>query len=113
MVNSSTFGPSDAAVGVLASRQGGHITRQQLVELGLDANAVKYRVAIGRLIRVHHGVYAVGHLPTNPRDRAHGALLATGPSTRSRRLRLRSLGHRQKWPPTLELISATDRRASG
>ncbi len=114
MVNSSTFGPSDAAIGVLASRQGGHITRQQLIELGLDANAVKYRVAIGRLIRVHHGVYAVGHLPTNPRDRAHGALLATGPrSALSHGSASAHWGIVKKWPPTLELISATDRRASG
>ena len=114
MVNSSTFGPSDAAIGVLAGRQGGHITRQQLIELGVDANAVKYRVAIGRLIRVHHGVYAVGHLSSNPSDRARGALLAAGPrSALSHGSAAAHWGIVKSWQQPLELISAADRRPSG
>ncbi|MGH2843124.1 MAG: type IV toxin-antitoxin system AbiEi family antitoxin domain-containing protein [Solirubrobacteraceae bacterium] len=63
----------------LAQKQGGHLTRSQLERAGLSAATVSRHVSTGRLIRVHQGVYAVGHLPTNPLDRAHGALLAAGP----------------------------------
>jgi hypothetical protein len=50
------------------------------MELGLGAEAIRYRVRIGRLIPVYTGVYAVGHVPTLPQDRATGALLACGPT---------------------------------
>jgi hypothetical protein len=69
------------AIARLARDQGGHVTTAQLLELGLGRRAVQYRVARGLLMRVHHGVYAVGHLPTSPADRAHGALLAAGPGS--------------------------------
>jgi very-short-patch-repair endonuclease len=68
----------EAAITALAARQHGHITRAQLIALGVGAGAVKHRVRIGRLIRVHAGVYAVGHQPTNPVDCAAAAVLACG-----------------------------------
>jgi len=40
----------------------------------MDPWTVERWVAKGHLIGVYRGVYAVGHLPTNPVDRAHGAL---------------------------------------
>ena len=68
----------EQAVAELARRQHGYITRPQLIGLGIGPGAIKYRVAKGRLIRVHAGVYAVGHVPALTLDRAHGALLACG-----------------------------------
>jgi hypothetical protein len=68
----------EAAIAALAARQHGHITRAQLIALGLGPGAVKHRVRLGRLIRVYAGVYAVGHRPTNPVDRAAAAVLACG-----------------------------------
>ena len=50
----------------IAKWQGGHITTKQLRTLELSRMAVEHRVTQGTLIRVHHGVYAVGCLPTNP-----------------------------------------------
>jgi hypothetical protein len=71
----------DKLIASLARRQRGYITRQQMLNLGLGAEAIRYRVGCGRLIPVYAGVYAVGHLPTLPQDRACGALLACGPGT--------------------------------
>ena len=69
---------------------------------------------MGTLIRVHHGVYAVGHLPTNPMDRAHGALLAAGDATALAGGTALALWRADRtWPEPFELISARDVRLSG
>jgi very-short-patch-repair endonuclease len=44
----------------------------------MSKNEIDYRQKLGRLIRVHAGIYAVGHLPTLPHDRAYAALMACG-----------------------------------
>lgn len=67
-------------IAALAKRQRGYVTRPQLIQFGLADKAIRYRVRIARLIPVSAGVYAVGHLPTLPQDRAFGALLACGPT---------------------------------
>jgi uncharacterized protein DUF559 len=66
-------------VAELARRQHGVVSHSQLVELGLGEKAIQYRLAVGRLHRVHVRVYAVGH----PKLTQHGgwmaAVLACGP----------------------------------
>jgi Transcriptional regulator, AbiEi antitoxin/Protein of unknown function (DUF559) len=69
----------DRRIAALAKRQRGYVTRPQLMHLGLGSEAIKYRLGAGRLLPVYAGVYAVGHLPMLPQDRAFGALLACGP----------------------------------
>jgi hypothetical protein len=69
----------DALIAVIAGRQFGYITRVQLLSLGLDGSAIARRLKAGRLIKVHAGVYAVGHVPSTPIARAFGAVLACGP----------------------------------
>ncbi len=98
----------------LAARQGGHITHAQLLDLGLTTTAIGTRSSCGLLIRVHRGVYAVGHLPTNPIDRAHGALLAAGPrSALCGRSAGAVWGLYASWPRRLELVSPMRRRIPG
>jgi REase_MTES_1575/Transcriptional regulator, AbiEi antitoxin len=69
----------DAAIGRLAHRQHGYITHPQLLALGLGPHAIAYRIRTGALIRVHFGVYAVGHVPTHPLASSAAAVLACGP----------------------------------
>lgn len=66
------------------------------------------------MFRVHHGVYAVGHLPTNPLDKAHGALLAAGERTALAGGTAVALWRADRtWPEPFELISASDIRLTG
>src|SRR3954452_21721754 len=75
------FGPPlvDRRVAELARRQYGVVATWQLAELGLPQQAVSHRVAAGRLHRVHHGVYSVGHAVLGSRGHWMAAVLACGP----------------------------------
>jgi very-short-patch-repair endonuclease len=70
--------PLDALIRDLAERQHGVVSLPQLQFLGLSARAVRDRVASGRLIRIHRGVYAVGHARLTLRGRWMAAVLAYG-----------------------------------
>src|SRR5207248_9838180 len=65
-------------IAALVRRQHGYVKRQQLLALGETRHAVDHTLAVGRLIPVYAGVYAVGHVPTHVQDRAFGAVLACG-----------------------------------
>jgi very-short-patch-repair endonuclease len=73
--------PVDIAIAKFASRQKGAITTEQLLALGLSRTAVAYRVRIGRLHRIHRGVYLVGHDVPPPLAYEQAALLACGESS--------------------------------
>jgi very-short-patch-repair endonuclease len=95
----------------VARWQGGYVTTEQLHRIGLSRMAIEHRVTKGELIRVHHGVYAVGHLPTSSQQRAHGALLAAGErSALAGRTALAFWRNDRDWPDQLELVSARDIR---
>jgi very-short-patch-repair endonuclease len=67
----------DGAIAAIAARQRGLVTTAQLADAGLGSRAVAHRVANGRLLRMHRGVYQVG--PTAaPLSREMAALLACG-----------------------------------
>lgn len=62
----------------LAKRQHGVVSRQQLLDLGLTHAAIRHRLAIGRLHRVRHGVYAVGRSELTQHGRWMAVVLACG-----------------------------------
>jgi very-short-patch-repair endonuclease len=70
---------ADRAIGGLAERQHGVVARSQLLELGLNRGAITHRIELGRLRRVHQGVYTVGHRLLSQDGRWMAAVLACGP----------------------------------
>jgi len=98
----------------MAGRQGGHVAHEQLVAFGLTRHAIANQIARGSLIPVFRGVYAVGRLPTNPLDAAHGALLACGDRSALSHGSAASLWEIWRdWRYPLELTVAGDRRQPG
>jgi very-short-patch-repair endonuclease len=69
---------ADETVFALARGRHGLVTSMELAEAGLTPKAVRHRVRIGWLTRLHRGVYLVGPLES-PLSRPMAAVLATGP----------------------------------
>jgi len=68
----------DAGIAPMAARQHGVVTVGQLHGAGLSKGAIEVRVRAGRLHRVHHGVYAVGHPLLSREGRFLAAVLSAG-----------------------------------
>ena len=62
----------------IATEQSGALTRNQLVQAGLEDSAVDRRARNGLLHRVHRGVYLLGHEALAQHARESAALLAAG-----------------------------------
>jgi very-short-patch-repair endonuclease len=104
----------ERAIAALARRQHGYVTSVQLRALGLSSDQIKYRVAVGRLISVYHGVHAVGHLPTLPIDRAAGAVLACEPDgLLSHGSAMCLWGWWKRWELPFEVTARSARRRRG
>lgn len=116
MKGSSGSNASDLTQNVhsFASKQGGHLTRDQLLAAGVSQRTIDRWVRSKQLIRVYRGVYAVGHLQSNPVNAAHAALLAGGErSALAGGPALVLWGVWRRWPNPLEIVTAGDRRPSG
>jgi very-short-patch-repair endonuclease len=105
----------DKLIARIAASQSGYVLREQLIALGLTPDAIKHRIARGLLIPAHHGVYAVGHIPRDPKLRAHAALLACGERSALAGGSAMSLYRLIRyWREPFEVIVAgSDRRPSG
>jgi very-short-patch-repair endonuclease len=64
----------------LATEQHGILTRSQLLHAGVGPRSVDRWIQTGRLIVLHRGVFALGHLPPSPHARTMAAVLACGRS---------------------------------
>jgi very-short-patch-repair endonuclease len=62
----------------IAERQFGVVSIGQLRRCGISDDAVRARVALGQLHRVHRGVYALGHRALSLEGRSMAAVLALG-----------------------------------
>jgi very-short-patch-repair endonuclease len=71
----------DRAIGALAERQHGVVSRAQLLELGVGNDAIDRRLKLRRLCHVHRGVYTIGHRLLTQHGRWMAAVLAYGPDT--------------------------------
>jgi len=69
---------ADWAIAALAGRQQGVVSAAQLPGLGVTQRMIDRRITAGRLHRIHHGVYAVGHPNLGPEARWMAATLACG-----------------------------------
>jgi predicted transcriptional regulator of viral defense system len=67
----------------LATRQHGVVATWQLDALGYGRNAVAKAAMVGRLHRVHRGVYVVGQRGITWHGRCMAAVLASYPSVAS------------------------------
>lgn len=72
-----TRGP-DALIAATATRQRGVVSHEQLTALGLTRHEIGDRIAAGRLLPIHRGVYAVGHSCLSREGRWTAAVLAAG-----------------------------------
>ena len=63
---------------VLAERQHGVVSRDQLMRIGFKPGAIRRRIEAGRLYGAHRGVYVVGRPALDQRGRWLAAVLAYG-----------------------------------
>lgn len=63
----------------IARDQHGRITTAQLAACGIGKSGIERGVRAGRLHRVHHGVFALGHVAPDRLGDWHAATLAGGP----------------------------------
>jgi Transcriptional regulator, AbiEi antitoxin/Protein of unknown function (DUF559) len=104
----------DVAIAAVAAKQSGDITRRQLLDLGLDDDAIGYRLRIGRLLRVYPGAYAVGRPPVTPQERAGAAVLAGGPGAAlSHGSAMTLWGLWRHWDTPFEITVVRNRRPKG
>ncbi len=69
---------SERIVASIAARQHGVITSTQLIAAGVTPSGISRRIVAGRLLRVHRGVYAVGHGGLSREGRWFAAVKACG-----------------------------------
>src|SRR4051812_5630100 len=98
----------------IAGRQHGVVTRRQLVAAGVTLEQIRLRVRKRWLLRVHRGVYRVGHRAPSTEATYLAAVLAAGDGAR---LAGRAAAHLWKLtrgsPPPPDVLTTTERRIHG
>lgn len=96
-----------------ADRQFGHVTRGQLREAGVPSATIAYWVTNRRLVRVHAGVYAVGHQQHTAPARAMAAVLACGPRAVLSHDSAAALWGVRNWPSVPEVTAPIHHQRPG
>lgn len=90
------------------------VTRQALTEAGLSPDEIKARIGRGSLLRVHRGVYRVGHIAPSVVATYLAAVLACGEGALlSGRAAAWWLSLMRGEPPAPEVTAKTERRVDG
>jgi hypothetical protein len=98
----------------LASAQHGVVTRVQLMGVGLTTKDIEHRVGTGALLRVHRGVYRVGHQAPSVDADLLAAVLAGGTGAFLRACSAAHLlGLIRRQPPAPEVATRTQRQIPG
>ena len=105
----------NAAIREHAGRQWGHVTRPQLLGLGLGTGGIDWRLKNGALVARYPGVYALAPARVDPPALAAAAVLAGGPDAVASHASAAFLwGFVARWQPPPEItLTAGDRRPRG
>lgn len=95
----------------LATRQHGVVSTRQLKTLGYGRNSASKANRVGRLRRVHRGVYAVGHEPLTWEGHCMAAVLAARPAVASHLSAGWLWGLLRSRPGTIHVTAPTSGRA--
>src|SRR3954463_11678948 len=98
----------------LASRSHGVVTRRRLLAARFTTDEIRQRVQNGTLIRVHPGVYRVGHVAPSVEATYLAAVWACGDGALlSGRAAAHLLGLTKGPPPAPEVTTPSQRRVKG
>jgi hypothetical protein len=101
-------------IGRMATKQHGVVTWAQLLEAGISKEEIKGRVRSRALLRVHRGVYRVGHRAPSVEARYLAAVFACGEGARLTGLPAGHLwGLLRGAAPPAEVTAPTERRVKG
>lgn len=105
---------AEQIAGALAATSHGVVGRPRLLDAGLTARQIERRVESGALIRVHRGVYRVGHCAPSLRASYLAAVLAGGDGTLlGGRANAYLLGLGKGSAPRPEIVTPNERRIPG
>jgi predicted transcriptional regulator of viral defense system len=105
---------ADEIIGRIAASQHGVVTRSQLLSAGLSPKAIAKRLDKGSLIRVHRGIYRVGHMAPNVNATFIAAVYACGEgAVLSGRAAAYLLGLVKRMPPGPEVTTPIKRAVAG
>lgn len=98
-------GGGDRGLAAKAAVQKGVVSVDQMRDLGVSSRAAAHRAEVGRLHRLHRGVYAVGHEALDERGRVLAAVLACGDGSVISHLSAAALwGMRDRSPLPIDVI---------
>jgi very-short-patch-repair endonuclease len=100
-------------IAIIAAKQHGHITRAQLLAVGISHARIQRWCGQGRLTRVHAGVYAVGYRHAEPVAIAMAAVLACGDEAVLSHDSAAALYGWRRWPRIPEVTATGPRRRAG